>query len=72
MCSSHRVSKDKCSGHYIRAVVLEQLVWKNIQEDISAITCHEAYFRSEMEKSSVCRAEESLWLYRKRLTQAEK
>ena len=26
ICSTHRANKDKCSGHYIRAVVLEQIV----------------------------------------------
>ncbi|MFQ6975825.1 MAG: zinc ribbon domain-containing protein [Oscillibacter sp.] len=25
ICSTHRANKDKCSGHYIRAVVLEQI-----------------------------------------------
>ena len=56
ICSTHRVNKDKCSGHYIRAVVLEQIVWKHIQEVISVVTRYEAYFRSEMEQSSVYRA----------------
>ncbi len=48
ICSTHRVNKDKCSGHYIRAVVLEQEAWKHIQEVISVVTRYEAYFRSEM------------------------
>ena len=42
ICSTHRVNKDKCSGHYIRAVVLEQIVWKHIQEVISVVTRYEA------------------------------
>ena len=50
ICSTHRVNKDKRSGHYIRTVVLEQLVWKHIQEVISVVTRYEAYFRSEMEQ----------------------
>ena len=49
ICSTHRVNKDKCSGHYIRAVVLEQQVWNHIQEVISIVTRHEAYFCREME-----------------------
>lgn len=48
ICSTHRANKDKCSGHYIRAVVLEQIVWKHIQEVISVVTRYEAYFRSEI------------------------
>ena len=50
ICSTHRDNKDKCSGHFIRAVVLEQIVWKHIQEVISVVTRYEAYFRSEMEQ----------------------
>ena len=50
ICSTHRTNKDKCSGHYIRAVVLEQIVWKHIQEVVSVVTRYEAYFRSEMEQ----------------------
>ena len=44
ICSTHCSNKDKCSGHYIRAVVLEQIVWKHIQEVISVVTRYEAYF----------------------------
>ena len=72
ICSTHRVNKDKCSGHYIRAVVLEQIVWKHIQEVVSVVTRYEAYFRSEMEQKLRIQSEESLWLYQKRLAQAEK
>ena len=72
ICSTHRANKDKCSGHYIRAVVLEQIVWKHIQEVISVVTRYEAYFCSEMEQKLRIQSEESLRLYQKRLTQADK
>ena len=72
ICSTHRVNKDKCSGHYIRAVVLEQIVWKHIQEVVSVVTRYEAYFRSEMEQKLRMQSEESLRLSQKRLAQAEK
>ena len=72
ICSTHRANKDKCSGHYIRAVVLEQIVWKHIQEVISVVTRYEAYFRSEMEQKLRIQSEESLRLSQKRLAQAEK
>ena len=72
ICSTHRANKDKCSGHYIRAVVLEQIVWKHIQEVVSVVTRYEAYFRSEMEQKLRIQSEESLRLYQKRLAQAEK
>ena len=71
-CSTHRANKDKCSGHYIRAVVLEQIVWKHIQEVISVVTRYEAYFRSEMEQKLRLQSEETIRVYKKRLAQAEK
>ena len=72
ICSTHRANKDKCSGHYIRAVVLEQEVWKHIQEVISVVTRYEAYFRSEMEEKLRVQSEETLRIHKKRLAQAEK
>ena len=72
ICSTHRVNKDKCSGHYIRAVVLEQIVRKHIQEVVSVVTRYEAYFRSEMEQKLRVQSEETMRLCRKRLAQAEK
>lgn len=72
ICSTHRTNKDKCSGHYIRAVVLEQEVWKHIQEVISVVTRYEAYFRSEMEEKLRVQSEETLRIHKKRLAQAEK
>ncbi len=72
ICSTHRTNKDKCSGHYIRAVVLENEVWKHIQEVISVVTRYEAYFRSEMEQKLRVQSEETLRIHKKRLAQAEK
>lgn len=72
ICSTHRANKDKCSGHYIRAVVLENEVWKHVQEVISVVTRYEAYFRSEMEKRLRIQSEETVRIHRKRLAQAEK
>lgn len=68
ICSTHRANKDKCSGHYIRAVVLEDLVWNHMKEVISYVTRYEAHFRVEMEQQS----EETIRVYKKRLAQAEK
>ena len=70
--STHRMNKDKCSGHYIRAVVLEQLIWKHIQEVISVVTRYEAYFRSEMGQKLRVQSEETMRIHKKRLAQAEK
>lgn len=72
ICSTHRANKDKCSGHYIRAVVLEQQVWKHIQEVISVVTRYEAYFRAEMEQRLRVQSEKTIRIHKKRLAQAEK
>ena len=71
-CSTHRANKDKCSGHYIRAVVLEDLVWNHMKEVISYVTRYEAHFRVEMEQKFRLQSEETIRVYKKRLAQAEK
>lgn len=72
ICSTHRANKDKCSGHYIRAVVLEDLVWNHMKEVISYVTRYEAHFRVEMEQKLRLQREETIRVYKKRLAQAEK
>lgn len=72
ICSTHRANKDKCSGHYIRAVVLEDLVWNHMKEVISYVTRYEAYFRAEMEQKLRLQSEETIRVYKKRLAQADK
>lgn len=72
ICSTHRANKDKCSGHYIRAVVLEDLVWNHMKEVISYVTRYEAHFRVEMEQKFRLQSEETIRVYKKRLAQAEK
>ena len=72
ICSTHRANKDKCSGHYIRAVVLEDLVWNHMKEVISYVTRYEAHFRVEMEQKLRLQSEETIRVYKKRLVQAEK
>lgn len=72
ICSTHRANKNKCSGHYIRAVVLEDLVWNHMKEVISYVTRYEAHFRVEMEQKLRLQSEETIRVYKKRLAQAEK
>lgn len=73
ICSTHRANKDKCSGHYIRAVVLEDVIWKkHMREVISYVSRYEAHFRVEMEQKLRLQGEEAIRVYRKRLAQAER
>lgn len=72
ICSTHRANKDKCSGHYIRAVSLEQMVWKHMREVISIVTQYEAYFRREMGRTLQLQSEKAIRISSKRLDQCEK
>ena len=72
VCSTHRMNKNECSNHYIRVVILEDMVWKHISEVLSFVSRYETYFRAEMEKTLRIQSEEILQIHRKRLAQAEK
>ena len=72
VCSTHCKNGDKCGSHYIRAVVLEELVWMHIQEVISYIECYEAHFRNAMEEHLKLSTGEAVRVRRKKLAQAEK
>lgn len=63
---------EKCGAHFIRAVVLEELVWAHIKTVISYVTCHEAHFRVVMERQMKLNAEDSVQLRKKRLNKVEK
>lgn len=71
-CSTHRKNNTKCSGHYIRAVVLEQLVWAHMKIVISYVTYHEQYFRDYMGKQLQSQSAEAIRLAQKQLGQMEK
>lgn len=49
VCASYRSNTGTCSAHFIRAVVLEELVWMHMKTVISYATRHEAHFRAVME-----------------------
>ncbi len=66
------MNSEKCGAHFIRAVVLEELVWAHIKMVISCITCHESYFRSIMEQRLKLNSEDAAQLRKKRLSRAEK
>ena len=72
ICSTHRANKDKCSGHYVRAVTLESMVWKHMEAVISLVTHYEEYFRREMGQTLQLQSEEAIRVHKKRLAQAEK
>ena len=71
VCSTSRGS-DSCSAHFIRAVVLEQLVWKHMQMVIDYVIRYEDFFRAKMEQRLRVESNEILRVKRKQLDKAEK
>ena len=72
VCASYRSNTGTCSAHFIRAVVLEELVWMHMKTVISYVTRHEAHFRTVMEHRLRLSSEEAVRGYKKRLAQAER
>ena len=72
VCGNYRSNTGSCSAHFIRAVVLEQLVLEHIQNVIWFVLHNEAYFRANMERLHQMRAEENLRMMRKELAKGEK
>ena len=50
-CSTHRKNDKKCKSHYIRAVVLEDMVWMHMETVISYILHYEDHFRAVVQDS---------------------
>ncbi|MBQ6606308.1 MAG: recombinase family protein [Firmicutes bacterium] len=72
VCSSYRKNGDICSAHFIRAVVLEQMVWEHLKEVIWCVTHYEGYFRSIIEAKLQSESKEVLRTKRKQLEKDEK
>lgn len=72
ICSTHRLYDGKCSAHYIRAIVLEELVWSHARTVVSYVTCHESHFRAIMERRLKLNTEDAIQVRKKRLKRVEK
>ena len=72
VCANYRSNTGSCSAHYIRAVVLEDLVWMHMKAVISYVTRHESHFRAVMEHKLRLSSEEAIRANKKRLAQADK
>lgn len=71
-CSTHRKNDEKCKSHYIRAVVLEDMVWMHMETVISYILHYEDHFRAVVQEQLKMESDEKIQAWRKQLTQAEK
>ena len=72
VCANYRKITDKCSAHYIRAVVLEEMVWRHMQMVISYVANHEAHFREVMGQKLKLASDEAIRVGKKKLAKAEK
>ena len=72
VCANYRSNTGTCSAHFIRAVVLEQLVWKHMQMVIDYVLHYEDFFRAKMEQRLRVESNEILRVKRKQLDKAEK
>ena len=72
VCANYRSNTGSCSAHYIRAVVLDDLVWMHMKAVISYVTRHESHFRAVMEHKLRLSSEEAIRANKKRLAQADK
>ena len=72
VCANYRSNTGSCSAHFIRAVVLEELVWRHMEAVISYVSRYEAHFRAVMEERLKLTTGEAIRVRRKKLAQDEK
>ncbi len=72
VCANYRSNTGSCSAHFIRAVVLEEIVWMHMEAVISYVSRHEAHFRKQMEQRLLLQSQEAVRVNRKKLSQDEK
>ena len=72
VCGNYKSNTGSCTIHFIRAVVLEQLVLNNLQVVISYVTAHENYFRQVMTEKMSLKSAEIIKSAKRKLTQKEK
>ena len=72
VCSTYSNHSDQCSAHYIRYVVLEDMVWMHMKAVISYVSRYEDHFRSQMSARLQIESEKSTRVQMKQLKQAEK
>ncbi len=72
VCSNYRSNTGSCSAHFIRAIVLEKLVWEHVKEVIWYVGHYESHFRSIMESKLLSESKDLLHGKQKQLEKDEK
>ena len=71
-CSVHHKHRDQCKIHFIRAVVLEDLVQTHMNAVVSYVARYEQHFRKVMTEKLQLESEEKLRVWKNQLSQNEK
>ena len=72
VCANYRSNTGTCTAHFIRAVVLEEMVLLHMEAVVSYVTRYEAHFRAAMEERLKLSTSEAIRARRKKLGQDEK
>ena len=72
VCANYRSNTGSCSAHFIRAVVLEKLVWEHFKEVIWYVGHYEGHFREICESKLKNESREILRAKQKQLEKDEK
>ena len=72
VCANYRSNTGNRSAHFIRAVVLEDLLWMYMKTVIAYGNRYERHFRAVMEQKLRLSSENAIRGHKKRLAQAEK
>jgi hypothetical protein len=71
-CSVHHKHKADCKTHFIRAVVLEKMVWQHMEVVLSYVLRYEDHFRRKLQEKLQLEGEEKLRAQRQQLVKAQK
>ena len=72
VCSNYRSNTGNCSAHFIRAVVLEDVVWMHMKAVIDCVSRYEDHFRKQMVDQMQVESEQLIRAQKKKMDQTEK
>ena len=71
-CKTHQLDGTKCSSHYIREIVLEEMVLAHLKMVMGHILRYENHFRRVMEERKLLQCREAISIREKHLSRNEK
>ncbi|MBR4766638.1 MAG: recombinase family protein [Clostridia bacterium] len=71
-CAGHHNNHNECKTHFIRAEILEKLVWEHMKAVILYVYCYESYFREYMKRVNESVSRDEVRFLKSQLSDAEK